>query len=188
MFISWLKKTKKNSWICLNLVPHVQLYKETGMGKYKWKEKVIWMRQKTADSQGNSSVFSAHRSQNNVHNRLLRAANRHLHGDAVGQSQAGPDQCVVIASEHSWEPKRAKSTAALSLGSNKVIAQSLTCKKEDVRVLVFWDFVRAFARLHSQKADDVADCLCSHGNGETMKLLTGSFVRKTTMSIRLLTI
>lgn len=74
---------------------------------------------KTADSQQlsnrviNSSVFLANRCQNNVDNRLLRAANCNLHGDTVSQSQAGPDQCVMIASEHTWETKKAKWTVAL---------------------------------------------------------------------------
>lgn len=60
-----------------------------------------------------SCVFLAHRCQNNVDNRLLSAANCNLHGDAVGQSQTGPDQCVMIAPEHTWEPERTSLTIAL---------------------------------------------------------------------------
>lgn len=42
----------------------------------------------------------AHGGQDDVDDRLLSAANRYLHGDAVGQRQAGADQHVVTSAEH----------------------------------------------------------------------------------------
>ena len=43
---------------------------------------------------------SAHGRQDDVNDRLLAAANRHLHGDAVGQCQASTDQHVMTSPKH----------------------------------------------------------------------------------------
>lgn len=42
----------------------------------------------------------ANRGQNDVADRLLAAADRNAHGDAIGQRQASADQHVVTSPEH----------------------------------------------------------------------------------------
>lgn len=56
--------------------------------------------------QNNNRLLAlTHRCQDDVDNRLFAAPYGHLHGDAVGQRQAGPDQRVVTSPKHAWKEK-----------------------------------------------------------------------------------
>lgn len=47
----------------------------------------------------------AHGRQDDINDRLFTATNRHLHGDAVSQRQAGTNQRVMTTPKHTWEER-----------------------------------------------------------------------------------
>lgn len=49
------------------------------------------------------SFSLTHGRQDDINNRLFAAADRHLHGDAIGQCQASTNQHVMTSPKHTWE-------------------------------------------------------------------------------------